>query len=106
MTGTPAGGLIAQIFIEDSDAPFERTARAGTTVITPMTDMFFGIREGSHSATTVVTQADSGQRPVLCVRRAVPYNRYRSVGASTSAERAAPTTRRPDTSRSMHPFSA
>jgi PhnB protein len=46
MEGWPAHGLVAQIFVEDSDALFQRAVEAGATVIMPMTDMFFGSREG------------------------------------------------------------
>jgi PhnB protein len=49
MEGWPAHGLIAQIFVEAPDALFERAVQAGATVIMPMTDMFFGIREGRVS---------------------------------------------------------
>jgi PhnB protein len=49
MDGWPAHGLIAQIFVEAPDALFERAVRAGAKVIMPMTDMFFGIREGRLS---------------------------------------------------------
>jgi PhnB protein len=49
MDGWPAHGLIAQIFVEAPDALFERAVRAGARVIMPMTDMFFGIREGRVS---------------------------------------------------------
>lgn len=49
MEGWPAHGLIAQIFVEAPDALFERAVRAGATVKMPMTDMFFGIREGRLS---------------------------------------------------------
>jgi PhnB protein len=41
-----AHGLVAQIYVEDSDALFERAVLAGAKVIMPMTDMFFGSREG------------------------------------------------------------
>jgi PhnB protein len=47
--GWPAHGLVAQIFVEDSDALFQRAVQAGATVIMPMTDMFFGSREGRVS---------------------------------------------------------
>jgi PhnB protein len=47
--GWPAHGLVAQIYVEDSDALFERAVTAGATVIMPMTDMFFGSREGRVS---------------------------------------------------------
>ena len=46
MEGWPAHGLIAQIFVEAPDALFEKAVQAGATAIAPMTDMFFGIREG------------------------------------------------------------
>lgn len=46
MEGWPAHGLVAQIYVEDPDAVFERATQAGATVIMPMTDMFFGSREG------------------------------------------------------------
>ena len=46
MEGWPARGLVAQIYVEDSDALFKQAVDAGATVIMPMTDMFFGSREG------------------------------------------------------------
>lgn len=46
MDGWPAHGLVAQIYVADSDALFNRVVQAGATVIMPMTDMFFGSREG------------------------------------------------------------
>jgi PhnB protein len=46
MEGWPAHGLVAQIYVEDSDALFERAVRTGAKIIMPMTDMFFGSREG------------------------------------------------------------
>ena len=46
MEGWPARGLVAQIFVEDSDALFKRAVEAGAEVVMPMTDMFFGSREG------------------------------------------------------------
>jgi PhnB protein len=46
MDGWPAHGLVAQIYVEDSDAIFDRAVLAGAKVIMPMTDMFFGSREG------------------------------------------------------------
>jgi PhnB protein len=46
MEGWPAHGLVAQIYVEDADALFERAVRAGAQVVMPMTDMFFGSREG------------------------------------------------------------
>lgn len=49
MEGWPARGLVAQIFVDDSDALFERAVAAGATVVMPMTDMFFGSREGRIS---------------------------------------------------------
>ena len=49
MEGWPARGLIAQIFVEAPDALYEQAVRAGATSLMPMTDMFFGIREGRVS---------------------------------------------------------
>jgi PhnB protein len=46
MDGWPARGLVAQIDVEDSDALFDQAVMAGATVVVPMTDMFFGSREG------------------------------------------------------------
>ena len=46
MEGWPAHSLVAQIYVEDSDALFKRAVAAGASVIMPMTDMFFGSREG------------------------------------------------------------
>jgi PhnB protein len=49
MEGWPAHGLIAQIFVADPDSLFEQAVGAGATILAPMTDMFFGIREGRLS---------------------------------------------------------
>jgi PhnB protein len=49
MEGWPARGLIAQLFVETPDALYEQAVRAGATSLMPMTDMFFGIREGRVS---------------------------------------------------------
>ena len=49
MEDWPAHGLIAQIFVEAPDALFEQAVQAGATALMPMTDMFFGIREGRVS---------------------------------------------------------
>jgi PhnB protein len=49
MEGWPAHGLVAQIYVEDSDALFARAVAAGASVVMPMTDMFFGSREGRVS---------------------------------------------------------
>ena len=46
MEGWPPHNLVAQIYVEDSDALFERAVAAGASVIMPMTNMFFGSREG------------------------------------------------------------
>jgi PhnB protein len=46
MDGWPAHGLVAQIYVEDSDEFFKRAIDAGAKEIMPMTDMFFGSREG------------------------------------------------------------
>ncbi len=49
MEGFPPHGLVAQIFVEVPDVMFEQAVCAGATVLMPMTDMFFGIREGRVS---------------------------------------------------------
>jgi PhnB protein len=49
MEGWPARGLIAQLFVESPDALYDQAVRAGATSLMPMTDMFFGIREGRVS---------------------------------------------------------
>ena len=46
MEGWPAHGLVAQIYVEDPDTLFQRAVQAGAQVLMPMTDMFFGSREG------------------------------------------------------------
>ena len=46
MDGWPAQGLVAQIYVQDLDALFDRAVQAGAKVIMSMTDMFFGSREG------------------------------------------------------------
>jgi PhnB protein len=46
MDGWPAHGLVAQIYVEDSDELFQRAVNAGAKEMMPMTDMFFGSREG------------------------------------------------------------
>ena len=46
MEGWPARGLVAQIYVENSDELFQRASDAGAKVLMPMTDMFFGSREG------------------------------------------------------------
>jgi PhnB protein len=46
MDGWPSHGLVAQIYVEDSDELFQRAVDAGAKEIMPMTDMFFGSREG------------------------------------------------------------
>ena len=49
MEGFPAHALVAQIYVEDSDALFDSAVAAGASVVMPMTDMFFGSREGRVS---------------------------------------------------------
>ena len=49
MEGWPAHGLVSQIFVQHADALFEQAVRAGATALMPMTDMFFGVREGRLS---------------------------------------------------------
>ena len=44
--GWPAHGVVAQIYVEDSDQLFKRAVDDGAKEIMPMTDMFFGSREG------------------------------------------------------------
>jgi PhnB protein len=46
MDGWPAHGLVAQIYVEHADELFDRAAKAGATIMMPMTDRFFGSREG------------------------------------------------------------
>lgn len=46
MEGWPLHPLLAQIHVQDSDAVFAQAVHAGATVIMPVTDMFFGAREG------------------------------------------------------------
>jgi len=46
MQGWPAHGLVAQIYVDDSDALLKRAIDAGAKEMMPMTDMFFGSREG------------------------------------------------------------
>jgi PhnB protein len=44
MEGWPAHSLLAQLYVEDSDAVFKRAVDAGCEVTMPMTEMFFGSR--------------------------------------------------------------
>jgi PhnB protein len=44
--GWPEHSLLAQIFVADSDKVFAQAVEAGAQVLSPMTDMFFGSREG------------------------------------------------------------
>jgi PhnB protein len=46
MEGWPVHGLVAQLHVANSDEVFARAVAAGATVTMPMTDMFFGSREG------------------------------------------------------------
>jgi PhnB protein len=46
MEGWPEHTLLAQIFVADSDAVFAQAVKAGAKALSPMTDMFFGTREG------------------------------------------------------------
>jgi PhnB protein len=46
MEGWPPHKLLAQIYVPNSDAFFDRAVAAGAKVISPMADMFFGSREG------------------------------------------------------------
>jgi PhnB protein len=49
MEGWPAHGLVAQLYVANSDELFARAVAAGAQVVMPMTDMFFGTREGRVS---------------------------------------------------------
>jgi PhnB protein len=44
--GWPEHTLLAQIFVADSDAVFAQAIKAGAKALSPMSDMFFGSREG------------------------------------------------------------
>jgi PhnB protein len=44
--GWPLHPLLVQLFVPDSDATFKRAIAAGAKEVMPMTDMFFGAREG------------------------------------------------------------
>jgi len=46
MEGWPEHSLLAQIFVADSDAVFAQAVEAGAEVLSPITDMVFGSREG------------------------------------------------------------
>jgi PhnB protein len=46
MDDFPVSTLLAQIHVDDSDELFRRSVAAGAKVLMPMTDMFFGSREG------------------------------------------------------------
>jgi PhnB protein len=46
MGGWPAHGLVAQIYVKNSDELFKRAIDSGAKEIMPMTDMFFGSHEG------------------------------------------------------------
>lgn len=46
MDGWPLHALLAQLYVQDSDAVFARAIAAGAKEIMPVTDMFFGAREG------------------------------------------------------------
>jgi len=46
MEGWPLHGLLAQVYVPDSDSVFARAIEAGAKEVMPVTDMFFGAREG------------------------------------------------------------
>lgn len=46
MEGWPEQPLLAQIYVPDSDATFALAIQEGARVLSPVTDMFFGSREG------------------------------------------------------------
>jgi PhnB protein len=49
MEGWPVRGLTGQIFVADADTLFEQAVRAGAAVLMPMSETFFGVREGRLS---------------------------------------------------------
>ncbi|UTY59736.1 VOC family protein [Massilia sp. erpn] len=46
MEGWPEQPLLAQIYVPDSDATFALAIKEGAKELSPVTDMFFGSREG------------------------------------------------------------
>lgn len=46
MEGWPEHPLLAQIYVSDSDATFALAIKEGAKELSPVTDMFFGAREG------------------------------------------------------------
>jgi PhnB protein len=46
MEGWPEQPLLAQIYVGDSDATFALALKEGATELSPVSDMFFGSREG------------------------------------------------------------
>lgn len=46
MEGWPEQPLLAQIYVADSDATFALALKEGASELSPVTDMFFGSREG------------------------------------------------------------
>lgn len=46
MEGWPEQPLLAQIYVADSDATFALAIKEGAKEVSPVTDMFFGSREG------------------------------------------------------------
>ncbi|TCW83982.1 hypothetical protein C5O80_12900 [Burkholderia sp. SRS-46] len=46
MEGWPEQPLLAQIYVPDSDSTFALAIKEGAKELSPMTDMFFGSREG------------------------------------------------------------
>lgn len=46
MEGWPLYALLAQVYVSDSDAVLARAIAAGAKEVMPVTDMFFGAREG------------------------------------------------------------
>jgi PhnB protein len=46
MEGWPEQSLLAQIYVPDSDATFALALKEGARELSPVTDMFFGSREG------------------------------------------------------------
>ncbi len=73
MEGWPAHPLLAQLYVEDSDAVFQRAVDAGAKVTMPMTEMFFGSREGRvvdpHGGTWTIATRKEDVSPEEMQRR-------------------------------------
>jgi PhnB protein len=79
MEGWPERTLLAQIFVEDSDAMFKRAVDAGCKVLSPMKDMFFGFREGRVNDPFGNTWTIS-----TCKEKVSPEEMQRRINSSSS----------------------